>query len=115
MLQASPTDRVLTALADPTRRAILARLAKGELTATEVAAPLAMTQPAVSHHLKVLEQAGLIRRRIDGQRRPCALNPEALAPVEGWLRMLRESMEQNYGRLDVLLARHDLNGKGNDP
>lgn len=104
MMQAAPTDTVLAALADPTRRAILARLAEGELTAGEVAAPLAMTQPAVSHHLKVLEKAGLIRRRIDGQRRPCALNPAALAPLESWLRMLRETMEQNYARLDSLLA-----------
>jgi DNA-binding transcriptional ArsR family regulator len=116
-MQIQPSDLVLTALADPTRRAILAQLAQGEITAGEVAAPFAMTQPAVSHHLKVLERAGLIRRRIDGQRRPCRLVPEALAPVERWLADLRRAMEQNYARLDAVLA-DDSNfneGTGNDP
>ncbi len=103
-MQTQPADLVLTALADPTRRAILSRLALGEMTAGEVAAPFAMTQPAVSHHLKVLERAGLIRRRIDGQRRPCRIVPEALAPVERWLGDLRRVMETNYARLDAVLA-----------
>lgn len=114
MIKATPTDALLAALADPTRRAILSRLAGGELTAGEVAAPLAMTQPAVSHHLRVLEQAGLIRRRIDGQRRPCRLVPEALAPLESWLSGLRAAMEQNYRRLDALLAEDDPTPERNE-
>lgn len=113
-MQTQPSDLVLTALADPTRRAILSRLAQGEMTAGEVAAPFAMTQPAVSHHLKVLERAGLIRRRIDGQRRPCRLVPEALAPVENWLADLRQTLERNYARLDSVLADDDNFTEGTD-
>jgi len=97
-------DTTLSALADPTRRAILARLALGEATAGELAQPFAITQPAISHHLKVLEEAGLILRRVDAQRRPCRLAPQALDPLEGWLRDLRATMEQNDQRLDRLLA-----------
>lgn len=104
MTEMMDTDLMLSALADPTRRAILGLLAEGEMTAGEVARPFAMTQPAVSHHLKVLERAGLIRRRVDGQRRPCALVPGALDPLEAWLRQLRDRMERNYSRLDRLLA-----------
>jgi DNA-binding transcriptional ArsR family regulator len=92
------------ALADPTRRAILARLALGEATVGELAAPLPISQPAVSQHLKVLERAGLVLRRVDRQRRPCRLNPEALPALEDWLAVLRRAMEANYARLDVLLA-----------
>ena len=76
------TDRTFAALADPTRRAILARLAEGEATVGELAEPFAISQPAVSQHLRVLEQAGLIVRRIDGQRRPCRLAPDGLARLE---------------------------------
>jgi DNA-binding transcriptional ArsR family regulator len=97
-------DSRLAALADPTRRAILLRLAKGEATVLDIAAPFAMSQPAISHHLKVLERAGLILRRTDGTRHPCRLAPDALAPVEDWLARLRDSMEANYLRLDALLT-----------
>jgi len=91
------------ALADPTRQAILARLALGEATVGELAQPFAMTQPAISQHLKVLENAGLILRRVDGTRRPCRLAPEGLAQLEGWLANLRRVMEANYNRLDAVL------------
>lgn len=107
MIESIEMNRVIEALADPSRREILSRLATGELTAGEVARPLAMSQPAVSHHLKVLEQAGLIRRRIDAQRRPCVLVAEGLRPLEDWLRKLRDVIEQNYTQLDQLLAEND--------
>ncbi len=97
-------DAAFTALADPTRRAILARLAQGEAPATLLAKPFEMTQPAVSHHLKVLERAGLITRRVDGQRRMCRLAPEGIGAVDEWLEMLRKALEANYDRLDGLLA-----------
>lgn len=97
-------DDTLLALADPTRRAILARLAQGEATVTEIAAPFDLTQPAVSHHLKVLEKAGLITRRREGTSRPCRLAPEGLAPLDAWLGDLRANLEANYARLDELLA-----------
>ena len=97
-------DAAFSALADPTRRAILARLAKGEAAATQLAKPFAMSQPAVSHHLKVLERAGLITRRVDGQRRICRLAPEGIGAIDEWLDMLRKSLEANYNRLDGLLA-----------
>jgi DNA-binding transcriptional ArsR family regulator len=97
-------DRTLTALADPTRRAILLHLTRGEATAGELARPFALSQPTVSHHLRVLTDAGLIERRVDGSRRPCRLRPEGLAPVSGWLSGLREALERNYDRLDRLLA-----------
>jgi DNA-binding transcriptional ArsR family regulator len=100
-------DATLIALADPTRRAILARLARGEATAGELARPFSLSQPAVSHHLKVLTEAGLILRRIDGQRRPARLAPEALAPLEDWLAEFRANLERNYQRLDGLLATLD--------
>ena len=97
-------DTSFLALSDPTRRAILARLALGEATVGELAAPLPISQPAVSQHLKVLEGAGLILRRIDGTRRPCRLAPEALVQMEAWLADLRRVMEANYSRLDDVLA-----------
>lgn len=100
----SQIDRRLAALSDPTRRAILLQLAGGEATVAEIAAPHAMSQPAISQHLKVLEQAGLILRRVDGQRRPCRLAPDALAPVTDWIAMLQQRMEASYARLDGLLA-----------
>ena len=100
-------DDALLALADPTRRAILARLAKGEATVNEIAQPFDLTQPAVSHHLKVLERAGLITRSRRGTSRPCRLAPQGLAPVESWLIGLRDAMERNYDRLDALLADDD--------
>ncbi|MBP1807128.1 ArsR/SmtB family transcription factor [Rubellimicrobium aerolatum] len=100
----SPLDHALLALADPTRRAILARLARGEATVMELAAPFDMSQPAVSHHLKVLERAGLITRGREGTRRPCRLAPQGLAPLDAWLSDLRASLERSYARLDDLLA-----------
>jgi DNA-binding transcriptional ArsR family regulator len=97
-------DAAFSALADPTRRAILARLALGETTVMELARPFEMTQPAVSRHLKVLEEAGLITRRIEGTKRPCRLAPGALEEIDKWLAMLRRALEANYDRLDQLLA-----------
>ncbi|MEC7764779.1 MAG: metalloregulator ArsR/SmtB family transcription factor [Pseudomonadota bacterium] len=97
-------DAAFAALSDPTRRAILARLAGGEMTVSEIAAPFAVSQPAISHHLKVLEQAGLITRRVDGQRRPCRLAGGTLEELEAWLDTLRRALTANYDRLDAVLA-----------
>ena len=92
------------ALADPTRRAILAKLALGEATVTELAKPFEMTQPAISQHLKVLEDAGLIVQRVDGTRRPRRLAKAGIEAVDQWLAMLRKAFEKNYDRLDHVLA-----------
>jgi DNA-binding transcriptional ArsR family regulator len=92
------------ALADPTRRAILARLALGEATVNELVEPFEMTQPAISRHLKVLEGAGLITRRIEGTKRPCRLAPAAMTEIDRWLAMLRQAVAANYNRLDDVLA-----------
>jgi len=100
------------ALADPTRRAILARLTLGESTVMELAEPFAMTQPAVSRHLKVLEQAGLILRRVDGAKRPCRLAPAALTEIDGWLETLRRALAKNYDRLDLVLAEMQSGKRG---
>lgn len=97
-------DSAFSALADPTRRAILARLALGEATVMELAEPFEMTQPAVSRHLKVLEGAGLITRRVEGTKRPCRLAPQAITEIDRWLDWLREAMARNYDRLDGVLA-----------
>ena len=97
-------DAAFSALADPTRRAILARLASGEVTVMELAKPFAMTQPAISRHLKVLEGAGLIVRRVEGTKRPCRLAPEAIDAIDQWLAMLRQALAKNYDRLDEVLA-----------
>jgi len=97
-------DNAFFALSDPTRRAILARLALGETTVMELAKPFAMSQPAVSRHLKVLAEANLIVQRVDGARRPCRLNPEGMATVDQWLSMVRKAMSANYDRLDAVLA-----------
>lgn len=105
-------DGAFAALADPTRRAILARLAKGEATVTELAEPFAMTQPAISQHLKVLEEAGLIVRRVDGSRRPRRLARGGIEAMDQWLAMLRQALEKNYDRLDNLLAVMDPHQKG---
>src|ERR1700736_3265190 len=85
-------DTAFSALADPTRRAILARLASGEATVMELAEPFEITQPAISRHLKVLEGAGLITRRIQGTRRPCRLAPDGVAEIDQWLAMLRDAL-----------------------
>lgn len=97
-------DAAFSALSDPTRRAILARLALGETTVMELVRPFEMTQPAISRHLKVLEGAGLIVRRAEGTKRHCSLAPTALEELEEWLAMLRRALEANYERLDQLLA-----------
>ena len=97
-------DATFAALADPTRRAILARLAAdGEASVLELAKPFAMSQPAISKHLKVLERAGLISRGRDAQRRPCRLEAKALAEANGWLEGYREFWERSFERLDSLL------------
>ncbi len=97
-------DATFSALADPTRRAILARLALGEATVMELAEPFDMTQPAVSRHLKVLEGAGLITRRIEGTKRHCRLARTAFTEADTWLDMLRVALAKNYERLDDVLA-----------
>jgi DNA-binding transcriptional ArsR family regulator len=91
------------ALADPTRRAILFRLASGEASVNELAQPFALSQPAISKHLKVLERAGLISRARAAQRRPCRLQAAPLAAAHGWLDGYREFWEENFRRLDDLL------------
>jgi DNA-binding transcriptional ArsR family regulator len=100
----SNLDAAFSAMADPTRRAILARLALGEATVMELAQPFEMTQPAVSRHLKVLEGAGLIVRRVEGAKRPCRLAPSAISEIDQWLDVLRQALATNYDRLDDLLA-----------
>jgi DNA-binding transcriptional ArsR family regulator len=96
-------DATFAALADPTRRAILARLASGEASVTELAAPFAMSQPAISKHLKVLERAGLVSRGSDAQRRPRRLEARPLAEATEWLENYRQFWEASYQRLDSLL------------
>jgi DNA-binding transcriptional ArsR family regulator len=96
-------DATFSALADPTRRAILARLAKGEASVMELAEPFAMSQPAISKHLKVLERAGLIARGRDAQRRPCRLVPAPLKVVDAWIERYRELWEESFQALDGVL------------
>ena len=105
-------DAAFSALSDPTRRAILARLANGEATVMELAQPFAMTQPAISRHLKVLESAGLIVRRIEGTKRPCRLAKRGIEAIDQWLAMMRDALAKNYDRLDDVLADMQLQ-KGN--
>ena len=97
-------DAAFSALADPTRRAILARLASGEATVMELAEPFEMTQPAISRHLKVREDAGLIVRRVEGTKRPCRLAPSGIAAIDQWLAILRDALAKNYDRLDEVLV-----------
>jgi DNA-binding transcriptional ArsR family regulator len=108
-ITAEALDRTFGALADPTRRAILARLADGEATVGELAAPFDMTLPAVSKHLKVLERAGLISRTRQAQWRPCRLEPEPLSEAADWLEEYRRAWEERLGRLDDYLK--ELRGK----
>jgi DNA-binding transcriptional ArsR family regulator len=96
-------DATFAALADPTRRAILARLASGEASVRELAKPFSMSQPAISKHLRVLERAGLISRGRDAQRRPARLEAKPLAEATVWLERYRAFWEGNYQRLDALL------------
>ena len=102
-------DRTLTALADPTRRRIVGRLAQGSATVSELVQCFELTQPTISSHLKVLERAGLISRSRVAQTRPCQLNLEGLRALEGWLGRLRATYEANYARLDGVLE--DLKAK----
>jgi DNA-binding transcriptional ArsR family regulator len=103
MKAAERLDATFFALADPTRRAILARLAKGDATVSELAEPFDVSQPAISKHLKVLERAGLISVGRDGQRRPRRLVPKPLADANEWIERHREAWEKSFQRLDALL------------
>ncbi len=103
MMNGGTLDATLAALADPTRRAILARLAQGEATPGELAAPFAMTPQAVSRHLKVLESAGLISRSRAAQSRPCRLEPAPLAAAWGWLERYRRFWDDSFDRMDAYL------------
>ena len=105
-------DAAFSALADPTRRAILARLATGEATVNELAEPFEMTQPAVSQHLKVLEDAGLIVRRVEGTKRPRRLAKAGIEAMDQWHAKLRKALEANYDRLDEVLAGMEKHKKG---
>jgi len=105
-------DATFAALADPTRRAILTRLASGEATVTELAAPFAMSQPAISKHLKVLERAGLVTRGRDAQRRPCRLAAGPLREATAWLEDYRDYWEESFQRLDSLL--HEMKREGRE-
>jgi DNA-binding transcriptional ArsR family regulator len=107
-------DAAFAALADPTRRAILARLASGEATVMELAEPFEMTQPAISQHLKVLEEAGLVVRRVDGTKRPRRLAKQGIEAMDKWLAMLRKALEKNYDRLDQVLAAMEAPKKGEE-
>ena len=105
-MNASPSDRLdatFLALADPTRRAILARLASGQASVTELAEPFDISQPAISKHLKILERAGLITVGQDAQRRPRRLDGKPLAEASAWIDQYRDIWEANYQRLDALL------------
>jgi len=103
MSTSAQLDSTFSALADPTRRAILERLVEGEAAVGELARPFAMSQPAISGHLRVLERAGLISRGRDGQRRPCRLEGQPLAAATQWIEHYRQIWEQNFGRLDRVL------------
>ena len=117
MVSHDPLSATLSALADPTRRAILARLSQGEKSVTELAEPFEMTQPAVTKHLKVLENAGLITRSRQAQWRPCKLAPEPLRDVSEWLEQYRKFWEESFNRLESYLeelqAKEERNGDSN--
>ena len=112
MTTSANLDHTFAALADPTRRAILARLAQGEATVNELAEPFEMSQPAISQHLKVLEDAGLVVRRVEGTKRPRRLSKAGLDAMDQWLAMLRKALEKNYERLDEVLAAMEKPRKG---
>lgn len=101
--QSENLDAIFSALADPTRRAMLARLASGEASVRELAAPFEMSQPAISKHLKVLERAGLVERDVDQQRRPARLRAEPLAAAVNWLEEFRTFWSSSFDQLDGLL------------
>lgn len=104
MTESERLDATFIALADPTRRAILARLTKGEATVMELAAPFDMSQPAISKHIKMLERAGLVSRSRDAQKRPVKIEGIALKQATDWLENYREIWEANFSRLDTLLG-----------
>jgi DNA-binding transcriptional ArsR family regulator len=106
-------DATFAALADPTRRAIVARLAAGDATVTELATPFAISQPAISKHLKVLERAGLVTRSREAQRRPCHLQAGPLRDAVAWLANYRDYWDESYQQLDALLA--DLTATADPP
>lgn len=112
--QTDPLSAIFAALADPTRRAIVARLAVGEATVTELAAPFSMSLPAISRHLKVLQRAGLIEQGRQAQWRPCRLRPDALRDVAGWLGRYQEFLGESYDRLDEYLRELQDTGKDHD-
>ena len=105
MLETHSIDATLHALADPTRRAILARLAQGEATVGELARPFSISQPAISRHIKVLTESGLVVQSVQGTKRPCRLARGGLSELDAYLAMLRTALERNYQRLDELLAK----------
>lgn len=117
MTAVDPLNATLSALADPTRRAILARLSQGETSVTELAEPFEMTQPAVTKHLKVLENAGLITRSRQAQWRPCKLAPAPLRDLAEWLEQYRKFWEESFDRLESYLeelkAKEEENGDSN--
>jgi DNA-binding transcriptional ArsR family regulator len=109
--QTDHLSAIFGALADPTRRAIVARLAEGEATVTELAAPFDMSLPAISKHLKVLQRAGLIEQGRQAQWRPCRLKPEPLRDVAGWLERYQEFLGESYDRLGEYLRELQDTGK----
>lgn len=111
-MHADPLSKTLAALADPTRRALLARLALGETTVTELAKPFDMSLPGVSKHLRVLERAGLIEQGRRAQWRPCRLDPEPLRDVAAWVEQYRKFWEESYDRLDEYLRELQGTGEG---
>jgi DNA-binding transcriptional ArsR family regulator len=113
-VSSDPLSVTFSALADPTRRAILARLSKGEASVNDLAAPFAMSLPAVSKHLKVLEKAGLILRGRDAQWRPCKLNAEPMKQATGWLEEYRKYWEESFDRLEEYLAQLQQEETKND-
>lgn len=114
-METDPLSTTFAALADPTRRAILARLAVGETSVNQLAEPFDISLPAISRHLKVLENAGLITRGRDAQWRPCKLNPEQLKTVDDWLDDYRRFWEESFDRLDEYLQKLKANNHKKKP
>jgi DNA-binding transcriptional ArsR family regulator len=112
--QSDPLSTTFAALADPTRRAILARLAAGQATVTELAAPFDLSLPAISKHLKVLQRAGLVEQGRQAQWRPCRLKPERLREVADWIGQYRRHWEQSFERLDDYLRELQMKEKDDD-
>jgi DNA-binding transcriptional ArsR family regulator len=115
MQQDDPLSTTFAALADPTRRAILARLARGEATVSELAAPFDLSLPAISKHLKVLQRAGLIEQGRQAQWRPCRLTPEPLRDVADWIDQYRRHWEESFDRLDEYLRELQQTENDDDP